>query len=83
MAAHGVAEHHRRVLGTRRQSWLEGLGQQLSGGSDAQSEPVERLDPSSLAARIGMAPKTDEPAPRPKSPRSDGKAPWRKALRDR
>lgn len=68
------------MLGTRRQGWLDGLGQQLSGGS---GEPVERLDPSALAARIGMTPKTDAPAPVPKSPRSDGNAPWRKALRDR
>ena len=71
------------VLGTRRQGWLDGIGQQRSGGSGSPSaEPIERLDPSSLAARIGMAPKSEAPAPRPKSPRSDGNAPWRKALRD-
>ena len=84
MAPRGTAVTIGDVLGTRRQGWLDGIGQQLSGGSDSPSaEPVERLDPSALSARIGMAPKSDAPAARPKSPRSDGNAPWRKALRDR
>lgn len=68
------------VVGTRRQNWLEGLGQQLSGQAEQQpSEPVERMDPSALAARIGMRPKSEVPT---KSPKSDGSAPWRKALRE-
>lgn len=67
------------MLGTRRQTWLEGLGHQLSG---LTSEPMERLDPSALAARIGMRPKSEVPPTRPKSPKSVGSAPWRKALRE-
>lgn len=68
------------VVGARRQNWLEGLGQQLSGHPEQPpSEPEEQMDPSALAARIGMPPKIEAPA---KNPRSDGKAPWRKALRD-
>ena len=34
-----------------------------------------------LAARIGMRPKGVLPASRPANPKSDGSAPWRKALR--
>lgn len=67
----------------KRQSWLEGLGQQLSRQSDdATGELMESLDPSDLSTRIGMAPKDEKPAPPAIRPRSDGKAPWRKALRD-
>lgn len=70
------------VLGTRRQTWLEGLGQQLVGQPDEEtSEPMERMDPSALAARIGMRPKGELPASRPANQKSDGSAPWRKALR--
>lgn len=76
---------HRRtivgVLGTRRHGWLEGLGQQLAGQQDQRSaDPVERLDPSTLSARIGITEKRSAPAPA-QAPRSDGTAPWRKALR--
>ncbi len=70
------------MLGTRRQNWLEGIGQQLAGQPDEQpSEAMERMDPAALAARIGMRPKSDVPAPHPTNARSDGSAPWRKALR--
>lgn len=77
---------HRRtivdVLGTRRHAWLEGLGQQLGGQQDQRSaDPVEHLDPSALAARIGMSEKRATPAASAPSGRSDGTAPWRKALR--
>lgn len=79
------------VLGTRRQAWLDGLGQ-LTGQADRQSadradrsDPIERLDPTALAARIGMRQKSDLSAAGPKSQpsqKSDGNAPWRKALRE-
>jgi hypothetical protein len=70
-------------VGAKRQNWLEGLGQQLSRQSDeAAGEPMESLAPSDLATRIGMTPKGEKPAPPAIRPRSDGKAPWRKALRD-
>lgn len=69
------------VLGTRRQTWLDGIGQQLSGLPDEQpSEPMERMDPATLAARIGMRPKSERPLIAAE-PKSDGIAPWRKALR--
>ena len=72
------------VLGTRRHAWLEGLGQQLGGQQDQGSaEQVERVDPSALAARIGMTQKRETPAAPAPSSRSDGTAPWRKALRGR
>ena len=71
------------MLGTRRYAWLEGLGKQLSGQTEQQpSEPMERMDPSALAARIGMRPKSEVPPTKPKSPKGDGSAPWRKALRE-
>jgi len=67
----------------KRQSWLVGLGQQLSRQSEAPSgEPMESLEPSDLSTRIGMTPKGEKPAPPAIRPRSDGTAPWRKALRD-
>ena len=72
------------VLGTRRQGWLEGLGQQLGGQPDqGATDQVERLDPSALAARIGMTEKRERPAAPAPSARSEGAAPWRKALRGR
>jgi len=43
---------------------------------------MESLDPSDLSTRIGMTPKGEKPAPPAIRPRSDGTAPWRKALRD-
>lgn len=41
------------------------------------AEPMERVAPDALAARIG-ARRAATP-----SPKSDGSAPWRRALRDR
>lgn len=74
------------MLGTRRQTWLEGLGQQLAGQPDEQqSEPLESMDPVTLAARIGMRPRGDislsRPATGQANAKGDGSAPWRKALR--
>jgi len=83
MAPSPVRGHDRRVMGTRRQVWLEGLAQQRATRSEHQAvEPIEHLEPSDLSARIGIAPKTEASVARQKSPRSDGTAPWRKALRD-
>ena len=70
-------------MGTRRQAWFEGLAQQRATRSEHHSvEPIERLEPSDLSARIGMTPKLDPPVAPQTSPRSDGTAPWRKALRE-
>lgn len=63
------------MIGMRRGTWREALGH-LAGQSEAPSEPEERLDPASLAARIGAAPKS-QAAP----VSNEGHAPWRKALR--
>ena len=70
-------------MGMRRQAWFEGLAQQRAARSEHQAvEPIERVKPSDLSARIGMTPKLDPPVAPQNSPRSDGKAPWRKALRE-
>lgn len=70
------------MIGTRLPAWrqaLSHLGEQLTSGQHESRvpDPVESVEPDTLAARIGARPAGARPA------MSDGNAAWRRALRER